>query len=196
MVDDNGLISKSCTRFPTLGAFMIKIVGLDRLFPLKFPSYTMLEWDHSDSRRVDHVIGAFYLVRRSLFEMIGGFDERFFIYLEDLDFSLRAKQIGYDTFYLASVKVHHKGGGTSESIKAQRLFYSLRSRLIYVLKHFKVLDALFVILGTLFFEPISRIIYAIFTFSFQAFSETASGFYLLWRDLPNIIFSRNSGEVK
>ena len=64
----------------------------------------MAEWDHAQTRQVDHVIGAFFLVRRDLFDVLGGFDERFFVYLEDLDFSYRARQAGWHSVYLADVQ--------------------------------------------------------------------------------------------
>jgi N-acetylglucosaminyl-diphospho-decaprenol L-rhamnosyltransferase len=61
----------------------------------------MTEWSYSHSRKVDHVMGAFYLVRRTLFETLHGFDERFFVYPKDLDFSLRAREAGWYSYYLS-----------------------------------------------------------------------------------------------
>ncbi len=63
------------------------MLGLDRVLPSVFPPHFMLEWDHGDSREVDQVMGAFFLVRRALFETLGGFDERFFVYFEEADLS-------------------------------------------------------------------------------------------------------------
>jgi len=63
----------------------------------------MSDWDHRESREVDHVMGAFFLIRRFIFEELGGFDEQFFVYLEDLDFSLRARQAGWHCFYLLRI---------------------------------------------------------------------------------------------
>ncbi|WP_222927547.1 glycosyltransferase family 2 protein [Biomaibacter acetigenes] len=120
LINENKEISRTCARFPTLGQFNSKIFGLDRLFPKL--SYFMAEWDHKSDRFVDHVIGAFFLVRRQLFEKLNGFDERFFVYLEDLDFSYRAKQLGYSSYYLTSTKAYHKGGGSSEKLKMYDYF--------------------------------------------------------------------------
>ena len=107
----------------------------------------MREWNHEESREVDQVMGAFFLVRQKLFEEWGGFDERFFVYLEDVDFSSRARRVGWRSFYMAGVKAYHKGGGTSEQIKSTRLFYSLRSRILYSYKHFSCASAT-ALLGT------------------------------------------------
>ena len=129
LVNSDGEVSHSCTRFPTAFAFMAHSVGLDRAFPLL--GHFMTEWDHGQTRHVDHVIGACYMVRRGIFENLGGFDERFFVYLEDLDFSLRAHQAGWTSVYLTQTQAFHAGGGTSNQVRARRLFYSQRSRLQY-----------------------------------------------------------------
>ena len=133
------------------------------------------------------LIGAFYLVHRELFDKLGGFDERFFVYLEDLDFSLRARQAGYASYYLASASAFHKGGGTSENINARRLFYSLRSRVLYAYKHFSFVSATVVLLGTLFVEPLSRLVLAMVRRSGSSMMETLSAYGQLWRALPSLV---------
>ncbi|NPV29977.1 MAG: glycosyltransferase family 2 protein [Firmicutes bacterium] len=187
LVDDNGQISHTCARFPTPGRFFSKMFGLDRLFPKLFPSHFMTEWDHREGRVVDQVIGAFFLVRRSIFEDLGGFDERFFVYFEDLDFALRARQAGWHNFYLADVQAYHKGGGTSEQVKATRLFYSLRSRILYGYKHFGWWSATGLMLGTLLLEPLTRIAWAVIRRSGRDIIETINGYFMLWRALPALL---------
>lgn len=179
LLDESGQVSRSCARFPSQWHFMAHALGIDRYFPRL--GYRMGEWDHGETRRVDHVIGAFFLVRRKLFEAMGGFDERFFVYLEDLDFSYRAYQSGWSTTYLADTRAYHAGGGTSNQIKARRLFYSLRSRLVYVSKHFSRAEAVAVYLATLLVEPFSRLAWAGITFSLSGLMETWNGYGLLWR---------------
>jgi N-acetylglucosaminyl-diphospho-decaprenol L-rhamnosyltransferase len=157
LVDEQGGVARSCARFPTPGQLVAASAGVDRLLPGTFPGFVMREWDHQDSRRVDHVIGAFYLVRRELFEPLGGFDERYFVYLEDLDFSLRARQAGWHSYYLATARAFHRGGGTSEQVRAERLVYLLRSRLQYARRHFSRAGALAVELATFGVEPVVRV---------------------------------------
>lgn len=185
--DEQGHISRSCTRFPTVGGFIAHALGLDRFYPKA--GHFMNEWDHQDTRSVDHVIGAFYLIRRSLFESLGGFDPRFFVYLEDLDLSNRVRCAGWDIKYLANVHAFHKGGGTSDQIKALRLFYSLRSRIIYSFKHFSTMGAVGVLLATILVEPLSRIIISITRRSFSSLKETVRAYGYLWSWLPRWILN-------
>ena len=79
LLDADGGVARTCARFPTPWTFFTKATGLDRVPVRRLRSYVMAEWDHRDSRQVDHVIGAFYLVRQSLLATLGGFDERFFV---------------------------------------------------------------------------------------------------------------------
>ena len=60
------------------------------------------------------------------FNLNKGFDERFFMYLEDLDLSCRIKDSGFDSMYLSDVYITHFCGGSSQKVKSYRLFYSLR----------------------------------------------------------------------
>jgi N-acetylglucosaminyl-diphospho-decaprenol L-rhamnosyltransferase len=187
LVDDKGRVSRSCARLPTLRLFLSSALGLNRIFPHAFRGPVMAEWDHAQSRRVDHVIGAFYLIRGPLFQSLGGFDERFFVYLEDLDLSARARAAGYGCWYLADAKAFHKGGGTSERVKAMRLFYSLRSRILYGYKHFGFISASLLMLVTLLVEPLIRLGFAVFRRAGKEIGETARAYALLWRDWPRIL---------
>lgn len=136
LVDELGNTSTCAARFPSLRVLAGSILGLGKLFPRIFPPHLMAPRELNDSRTVDQVIGAFFLIRRNVFDRCGGFDERFFVYFEEVDLSLRAKQMGYASYFLSDVAAFHKGGGCSEQVKAARLFYSLRSRVLYAQKHY------------------------------------------------------------
>lgn len=185
LIEENGQISRSCARFPSASGLLVHAVGLDRIFPIL--GHLMAEWDHLNDRQVDHVIGAFFFVRRSLFEQLHGFDERFFVYLEDLDFSYRAHQAGWHSFYLTDVQAFHSGGGTSRQVKAHRLFYSLRSRLFYGFKHFKPSHAWGLLIVTLAIEPISRSVFSLLRGNLRDVNVTFKGYQMLYRDIHNIL---------
>jgi N-acetylglucosaminyl-diphospho-decaprenol L-rhamnosyltransferase len=186
LLNDNNEIGRSCARFPTLKQYLSKMLGLDLMFPSIFPSHFMKEWDHKNSMVVDQVMGAFFLVRRSLFENLGGFDERFFVYYEEVDFSLRARKRGSFSFYFAEAQAYHKGGGVSDVIKATRLFYSLRSRIQYGYKNFGLFSATMLAIGTMFLEPFTRLIFSALKLSGREMVQTVTGYMMLWRYLPHL----------
>lgn len=187
LVDCEGKTHRHCARFPTWRTYLGRALGLNRVLPEWFPPHFMTDFDHETSREVDQVIGAFFLVRSAVMEAIGGFDERFFVYMEELDFSLRARQAGWRTWYLADASAYHKGGGASEQVKAHRLFYSLRSRILYAFKHFSRPAAWVVVAVTLGIEPITRLVRCTLRRSAPELRDTVWGYCMLWRDLPNVI---------
>lgn len=186
LADADGVVSRTCARALTPGMIIRRILGLDRLLAARFPSHVMTDWEHGQTRDVDHVTGAFFLVRRELFRALGGFDERFFVYLEDLDFSVRSNHAGWRTCYLASTTVFHKSGGSSEQIKAERLYYSLRSRIFYASKHFTSCTATAVLLATVGLEFVTRLVRAAARRSIPEAQDTCRAYALLWRALPTI----------
>jgi N-acetylglucosaminyl-diphospho-decaprenol L-rhamnosyltransferase len=133
MVADDGAREFSCARFPTLTIFVAKMTGLARAFP-RFEQRLPAE-EVNQGGVVDQVIGAYFLIRRSLFEALDGFDERFFVYLEEVDLAYRARRLGYASYFLSHVAVYHAERVSSEQVRAQRLFYLLRSRTEYARKH-------------------------------------------------------------
>lgn len=188
LIDETGRVTRTCARFPTVIGLIAHATGLDRLIPRI--GHFMQEWDHQQTREVDHVIGAFYLLRRQLFNDIRGFDERFFVYFEDLDLSYRLKLQGWSAVYYAGAQAFHAGGGTSRQIKARRLFYSIRSRILYVFAHFSLFGAVAVLFATLFIEPLSRSLFAILRASGKSLQETLTGYGMLYRWLPSWVFRR------
>lgn len=175
---EDGEVQRSCARFPEAWNMVARSIGFSRL--MKQADFHMHEWDHLRTRAVDHVIGAYFLVRRNLYDDLGGMDERFFVYLEDIDFSYRAAQAGFSTIYLAEAWAFHKGGGVSEQVKAHRLFYSLRSRLQYAFKHFSVVGAVAVTVSTLMVEPVSRLLLLIKRRCWSEINDLRLGYRMLW----------------
>lgn len=182
-----GHVARHCSRFPTPLGMAIHVIGLDRV--IKSLGHIMTEWDHLDTAVVDHVIGAFFFVRRELFNLIDGFDENYFLYLEDLDFSFRAAKNGWKTVYLAEASAFHFAGGTSKQIKAKRLFYSIRSRFYYSKKFYSKTAWTLIFISTMFIEPISRTFISLFRLSWVEFRDTwiAYGMVVIWLTRPNAI---------
>ncbi len=187
LVDDQGTVARSCARFPSATMILAKAFGLERVLPAPLARHAMTEWDHADSRPVDQVIGAFFLVRRSLFLDLGGFDERFFVYFEEVDFSYRAALAGAGSYYLASARAFHAGGGSSRRVLAQRLVYVVRSRLEYSLKHFPRRSVLVILLASLVVEPCTRTALALVRGSLGECRDVLRAYRQLWQMAPGLI---------
>jgi len=194
LIDEAGHVQKHCARLPTIKTYIGHATGLSKIFPKKFPYIFLDEFDHLSSRDVEHVIGAFYLIRNTLFKELKGFDETFFVYLEDLDLSHRVLEHGKRIHYLGSASAFHKGGGTSEQVKATRLFYSLRSRMLYGFKHFSKRQAWCLVFLTCIIEFIPRILKAIMKGSIKELNEILGAYLMLWKGLPKIIKKGNGFE--
>lgn len=179
LVDETGRPGTTCYRFPQASHFFWKALGFDRLAPNRFPSGPYTDFRHDATRQVDQVIGAFFLVRRSVFERLGGFDERFFVYFEEMDFSKRAMDAGFRSLFVAQGRAFHAGCGTTDAIRARRLFYSLRSRLRYADKHFSVGDRALAWAVTLLLEPLSRVAMALARRRLDEVRETLQGYWML-----------------
>jgi GT2 family glycosyltransferase len=148
LIDDIGNTATSAARFPTLSVFASSTLRLDRVLPNFFLSHLMDSEELNESKTVDQVIGAFFLIRKGVFDLCEGFDERFFVYFEEVDLSLRAKNLGYSSYFLSGVRAFHKGCGCSDRVKATRLFFSLRSRLLYAQKHYSMITYVLLIMLT------------------------------------------------
>jgi len=179
LVDEAGNPTTAAARFPTLRVMLGKMTGLARFLPGIFPTHLMRPAEMHASRPVDQIIGAFFLIRKQLYDLCNGFDERFFVYFEEVDLALRAKQAGYSSYYLATVSAFHAGGGLSRQVKARRLFYSLRSRIYYAQKHYNPSAFAVLVLCTFTVEPLVRLLLAIGRLSPAQIGETLAGYRML-----------------
>lgn len=184
MIDQKGVIHRNVARFPSPTSLFYQMLGIDRLLPRQFPPHFMTDWAHLESRVVDQVPGSFFLVRRAVFDQLHGFDERFFMYFEDLDLAYRARKSGWVNYYLSNVRAFHHGGGTTDQVKALRLFYVLRSRLYYAAKHFGYSHALWIMIASLTIEVWVRFGWSLIRFSTRNFLETLQAYLMYIRELP------------
>ena len=133
LVDPDGRTARSCARAPTALGLLGRALALDRLGLVR--PHFLVEWDHADDRAVGQVMGAFLMIRRDLFAALDGFDPRFFVYWEDADLCTRARAAGFAVRHVAGAVAHHVGQGTTRQVRARRLFYFLRSQILYAHKH-------------------------------------------------------------
>ena len=138
MIDQKGNIQFSCRSFPSyLTAISSGQSILNRLFPHNPLSrkYLLKDQDRNQRMEVDWVSGSCLLTKRGVFEKIGLLDERFFMYVEDVDFCFRAKQAGFSVHYFPnSVVIHHIGKSTRRK-KTKMLVEHHRSMYLFYKKH-------------------------------------------------------------
>jgi N-acetylglucosaminyl-diphospho-decaprenol L-rhamnosyltransferase len=187
LVNTAGEITRSCAREPTPATMIGQSFGLDWILPSYFPPHLLFEWPHDVTRTVDQVMGAFFMIRRALFVSLGGFDERFFVYFEDLDLALRSRALGWISVYLPTAQAFHRGQGTTDAAKARRLFYFCRSKILFARKYFTRTEAIAVAATTLLIEPMTRTIAALITGRIGVVPDILRGFVMLWSDFPNML---------
>jgi O-antigen biosynthesis protein len=124
--------------FPTPWVAFTRIVGLSALFPKSrlFGRYNLTYLSPDETYEVDAISGSFMMLSRIAYEKIGGLDETFFMYGEDLDYCYRMNQAGFKVYYVHATKiVHFKGESTRRSsIDEIKTFYAAMQ--IFVEKHF------------------------------------------------------------
>lgn len=105
-----------------------------RLFETGFGEDDHGQYDHVND--VAAVSGGAMLLRRALWERLGGFDERYFSYLEDIDLCLRARKIGFGVRLAPLARVHHKGKGSSGGTQsALSVYYATRNHMMLMDEH-------------------------------------------------------------
>jgi GT2 family glycosyltransferase len=128
ILNPDGSLQSGCRRsFPTPFNSFCHLFGLARLFPnsKRCSAYTLSSFDPDLSMEVDAISGSFMFMPRQVFGEIGGFDEAFFMYGEDLDLCAKAKQKGYQVWYHPGTQIIHFKGQSSRklSLRSRTAFY-------------------------------------------------------------------------
>lgn len=139
MVDGAGKFLKESKRaFPSPLTSLFKLSGLTGLFPRSkiFARYHLGHLPENKTAAVDVLAGAFIMSPKKVLDTVGSFDERFFMYGEDVDLSYRIQKAGYKNYYFASSSIiHFKGESTKKgSINYVRLFY--KAMVLFVKKQY------------------------------------------------------------
>ena len=138
MYADGCFAPESRRSLPTPSVAFWHMTGLGRLFPESrvFARYHLTFENPDEECPIDVVSGAYMFVRKSVLDVTGGFDERFFMYGEDIDLSYRIINAGYSNVYLPVPIIHYKGESTVKtSYRYAKVFYD--AMLIFFDKHFR-----------------------------------------------------------
>jgi GT2 family glycosyltransferase len=138
LLNTDGSLQYSCRCFPTLGRLAMDELGLGKLFPKSrfFGDYRMTWWPHDERREVDQLMGAALLLRRAALDDAGVFDERFFMYYEEVDLCLRLHQRGWKVVFAPDAVVTHHGGASARQSFAAMTLARYRSLFAFYRKHY------------------------------------------------------------
>lgn len=109
LINPDGTIQYSCRRYPSWKMPICRrtIIGKLPFCRQELDDYLMKDWSHAENKTVDWLFGACLFIRKSCLDKVGSFDERFFMYFEDLDLCRRFWEKGFEVCYLADVQIVH-----------------------------------------------------------------------------------------
>ena len=133
----DGGIQPSRRRFPTLATLFTESTIIQQWFPglPLFGRYYLADVPDDVPQQVDWLVGAALFVRRQAYEDIGGLDEGFFMYSEELDWCKRAVDAGWQVQYDPAAEIIHHEGKSSEQVVAARHIRFFSSRVRYTRKY-------------------------------------------------------------
>ena len=136
LLGDGSLDPGSCWGRMTLWSTFCAAVGLSAMFPRSevFDPESLGRWERDTVQSVEVISGCLLIMRRKLWNRLGGFDPRFFMYCEDADLCLRVQQAGLECqIYPDAVIVHYSGA--SEPVKADKMIRLFVAKSLYFEKH-------------------------------------------------------------
>ncbi len=155
LIDGTGnFLPESKRGVPTPWVAFTKITGLYTLFPKEslFNRYYAQHLNENETGKVAILVGAFMIMKRSLYLEVGGFDENCFMYSDDIDLSYQVLQKGFSNYYYHETTViHYKGESTMKDKMYRKRFEEAMN--FFYKKHFKVsiVFTVFMQIGILFF---------------------------------------------
>lgn len=140
LIRPDGSIDRSLRSFPYPGAIAWEYLGLSRLFPKSrmFGSYRMRWFGYDKTIEVDQPMGSALILNSAALKEIGTMDESFPIFFNEVDLLYRAKQAGWNIYFVPdAVVVHHGASSTKQVRRKEMVRESHQSLLKFYEKHFK-----------------------------------------------------------
>lgn len=136
LLNPDGTLQPTVRGFPTVWRLATEYLFLRWLAPWSraLNAFYGSRFDHRSRREAEFLVGAVLLVRRQLIDQIGGFDERFFMYNEEVDFCYRARASGWRVVFSPDAEFVHVGGASTVD-RPQMYREQLRSHLRFLAKH-------------------------------------------------------------
>ena len=140
----DGIVQRSCMREPSLWNQFSRAMALDTLFGQSklFGGYLMKDFDHAQVREVEILNGCFWMVRREALAGVGGLDDRFWMYSEDVDWCRRFRLAGWRVVFYPDAGAIHHGGGSSRNNPVSSFVQMQHANLLYWRKYHGALSSL------------------------------------------------------
>lgn len=140
MIDGAGNFLKESKRcFPSPRVSFFKMTGLADMFPQStiFAKYYAADVNEHETAAIEVLPGAFMMISREALSKAGGFDERFFMYAEDIDLSYRIQQAGFKNYYFPEISIVHFKGESTQKLSASYVQQFYGAMLLFVKKHYR-----------------------------------------------------------
>lgn len=135
LLNPDGSVQSSRRRFPTLATGYFESTWLEGVAPGVLRRYYALDLPDDRMADVDWLVGACIMVPRGVYEQIGGLDEAYYMYSEELDWCRRIKEAGWRVVYHPGARVvHHVGKSSEQAVTARHINFQ-RAKLRYFLKY-------------------------------------------------------------
>jgi GT2 family glycosyltransferase len=137
VIGGDGLLQRTCRHLPGLWNTFCRALALDRVFGGQwiFSGYEVPPARHDVLHEAEVLSGCFCLARRNAVEQVGGFDEQFFFYGEDIDWCRRFRDSGWKMVFIPKATATHFGGGSTSRAPIRYSIEILRATLKYWRKH-------------------------------------------------------------
>ncbi len=134
ITDRDGILQVTARRLPSVWGEFCRSLGLDRW--AEFNCERSRCPQEKTTEHVEALSGCFWVARREAVQQVGGLDERFFFYAEDLDWCKRFREAPWKVLYVPAATATHLGGGSTRNAPLRYSIELLRADLAYWMKHY------------------------------------------------------------
>ena len=158
LLNSDGSLQPSCKSFPSADTILYNACGLDALFPRSkiFGKYNMSWFKHDAELEVDQPMGAALALRRSALDQTGVYDERYFMYFDEVDLCWRLKQAGWKIKFFPQVCItHHWAQSTKQALfKMNKQWYISFQKYLVKNKHYPAWLAALLLSSMVWLKPV------------------------------------------
>lgn len=138
LVYEDGAFQHGAFHFPDLGQLIVDLLPVPgRLHESAFNGrYDQAAYERGEPFPVDHTLGATMMLRSEVIQQTGMFDERYFMYCEEIDWSFRIRARGWEIYTIPAARVTHLAGQSTRQIRPQSVINLWKSRILLFQNHY------------------------------------------------------------